>query len=691
MTWISATDPLALIAIQSGQIGTPSSESGAEGSSKLDTQQRAVRFGEPVPIVFARRRNSKGGILISPGATEARFENSVTNAVTAYYHLVLSEGQIDSIPVKDVFQRACRVGTHTQTYDRRAGTWTPGNFIVQRSGYDLPECPFYCGSVGAYDDMSTVSFQVTIPDGFDQWNRQVHFFIRGGMHVTRLYDSVIGASDNFADLVKWMFTNSSRLPSGLIDNTALMEAATFLEANEFTCNCYLTESRNISELLADWAPYFLLGESNNAGKKGLRPLLPTNANGTIKTTAITAEYVFTESIILPGSLEINYTSLADRLPFVAQMVWRQQQEDDIGLVRTADVRYEGTAQSGPYESHDISAFCTNENHAVKIGAYLLAKRVYTTHTIRFAARPEAHSTVVTPGSIIRVRLLKQATLAASEYHDFLYQVERITKTLAGELSYECTHFPIDEQGRSLVALDVDAATGSGLLLTSNKSGVTCDINSSTDNTIPAESWSLPDFDAINAGFGFNLNSTYVGNDEGGDGLDEASPEEYDPYDPDSNPEDGEDNNDTLTQEDLAELGIGDASLEPIDTGNPSASVRIYVISGNLFCNNGACYSTIQLATLLGGSPWVTTTEAAQTAYEAVVTAIPPSVEGVSISGSPPIGGDCNDLCAGALPNTTGGCYCPGVQYIWKLTNNGADVVTNRISWNRLPRIVYRSV
>lgn len=526
MTWITTTDPLALVAIQAGQVNNPSEQTGADGGGRLDTQQRAVLLGEPVPIVFARRRDGNGGVLISPSATEARFENSLINEVTAYYHLVLSEGQIDSIPVKDVFQRSCRVGSHSQTYNRRAGTWTPGNAIVQRSGYDFPECPYYCGTVGAYPGMSTLSFQVTIPDGFDQWNRQVHCFIRGGMHVTRLVDSVLGPSDNFADLVNWMLVNSERVPTALIDATALGVAAGFLEANGFTCNVWLTEALNYSDLLAQWAPYFLLGESNNAGKKGLRALLPINNDGTIKTTAITPEYTFTEDTILPGTFELQYTSLADRQPFVVQVTWRQQLEDDFGIIRTAELRYEGTATDGPYEGHDLSAFCTNEDHAVKIGAYILAKRVYTTHTVRFSARPQTHNTIISPGDIVRVRLLRQATTAGQTHHDYLYQVERISKTLAGDVLYECTHFPVDNQSRSLVALDIDAATGTGIVLSSNKTGVGCDINSDDDNTIPAETFTDPDLSVLNAGEPISIDFRYesaLGSvaSNADDGLDET--------------------------------------------------------------------------------------------------------------------------------------------------------------------------
>jgi hypothetical protein len=491
MTWLKTSDPLALLAIQAGQVQNPSQQNGAVGGGSLDTDQRAISIGEPVPIVFARRRDNAGGVLISPGATEARFENDTSNNVTAFYLLPLSEGRMDSIQVRDVFQRACRSGTFTQTYNRRAGTWQPGNFIVDRDGFDKPEASYICGSIGLYPDISTLSYQVTIPNGFDQWRRQVHLFIRGGMWVTRLADSVLGPSDNFSDLARWMLLNSGRVPSALLDTTAFTSAAQFLEANQFRCNIWIQEAENFGDFIAKLSPYFLLGESNNGGKKGLRPLLPVNNDGTINTGAIDWSYIFTENEILPGTLEIEYSNYADRQPFVAQMIWRQELEDDAAIIRTAEVRYINTAEVGPYESHDLSGFCTTETHAVKVGAYILARRVFVSHTARFAARPQAHNRLLSPGSIIRVKLGRNASGGGASEHDYLYQVERIGKTLAGDVSYECSHFPIDSQGRSIIALNVANATGTGILLTSNSTGVGCDINSGTDNTIPVESFIVP--------------------------------------------------------------------------------------------------------------------------------------------------------------------------------------------------------
>lgn len=491
MSWIATSDPLALVALQS-TIETPSREEAARGASQLDTQQRSAVLGEPVPVVFARRRNNQGGVLISPPATEARFENDTSNQVTAFYHLVLSEGEIEKIQVRDIFQRNCRRGSFTQTYNRRAGTWDPGNVIVQRGGYDLPQCPQYCGTVGRYPGMSTLSFQVQVPDGSDEWNRQVHAFIRGGLPVTRLFDNVTGPSDNYCDLIRWALLATGKVPAALIDVPALVKASAFLERQGFTCNIWATQSENLTDLIIQWSRYFLLRESNVGGKRGLRSLLPITQQGDLSTDPVVPVYTFDDNLIMPGSLEINYTPLADRLPFCVQVIWRQQPDDDFGILRTSEVRYAGQAEAGPFESHDLSEFCTNETHAVKVGAYILSKRINTLHTIRFTARPQTHSKTLNAGDIIRVRVARRVQNAGLTYFDWLYEIERITKTLAGEVSYECTHFPVDSTGRSLIARDVVAAQPTGLVLPSNRTGPSCDLNSASDTSVPAETGRLGD-------------------------------------------------------------------------------------------------------------------------------------------------------------------------------------------------------
>ena len=498
---------------------------GADSSSPLNVPQRAHAIGDPVPIAFARRRDNAGGVLISPKATECRFENSLSNEVTAYYHLVLSEGRIGDIEVRDVFQRQCRVGDFQQTYGRRAGSWVPENAIVPQVGYTKPEASNFCGSPGTYEGISTMSFQVTIPSGLDVWNRQVHAFIRNGIEVYRWADGANNApSDSFADLAYWLMVNSARIPAALIDTASIQVASRFLDANSITTNCWITRSVNYSEFVTAWGRYHLLQPVTNKGKVGLRPLLPINGDYTIKTSAVSIDYVFDDDSVIPGSVDLQYVDWASRQPFVCQVIWRQQNEADIGVVRTSEVRYDGTAPDGPYESHDLSEFCTREIHALRVGAYILSKRIRSSHSIRFRTKPGLHSSTLQQGSIIRVRLRRAAQGDTESFHDRLYEVDRIRRSIAGDVSYEATYLPVDDQLRSLVALDVMAATASGVVFPSGLTGEGCDLNSDSDTTVPAddpEDTIIPvsGSPAIDGGVGVGIDpGDFPTDDPGDDGL-----------------------------------------------------------------------------------------------------------------------------------------------------------------------------
>ena len=502
---IISSDPLAFLIGQGGLVGTPLKEGGAGGAENLDVAQRGAVIGEPIPIVFCRRVSDVGGVLISPAATEARFENTLTNEVTGSYHLVLSEGQIDSIQVRDVFQRSCRVGSFSQTYDKRAGTFIPGNFIVPRDGFTTPECPSYCGTGGRYTGLSTLAYQATYPNGFDQWNRQVHCFIRGGIHVPRLLDSTLGPSNNVADLLLYLLRNSSRVPEAQIDTASLLAGATFTNVNGFWFNGVVSESTNVRDWIDSTLQYFLLRQTRVAGKEAVSPLLPVNNDGTIKTTAVSWEFTFTEQHIIPDSFEITYTALADRKPFCAMVLWRQQDDNGIGVIRTAEVRYAGTAVDGPYEQHDLSEFCASENHAVKIGAYIISKRRHVTHRLQLGVKPDAFNATLAPGDLVRVRLDRIASTGASSTHDFLYELDRIGKSVSGDVRLELTHFPVDATNASIVAQEVHAAVGGGILLPTGLTGITCDVNSADDTSVPADTsldpsaWDTPGSNAFDFG------------------------------------------------------------------------------------------------------------------------------------------------------------------------------------------------
>jgi hypothetical protein len=479
---IQIRDPLSLLPYQSGLISPPLEASAAKGNSKLDVQQKAVEIGETIPIVFGRRVSNIGGVFVSPGATEGRFANdAVTNDLSLKLRLVLSEGQLDLLGATDLFQGPCRRGTWNQVYNQRAGTWSPGNLIVAVAGKELWDCPVYCGTNGSYGGLTTLSYETTHLDGDEDWNKQIHVFVRGGIRVTRILDSIVGPSNNVIDLALYLIRESSRFPETLLDLDAMEDAALFCDVNGLFYNGEFKDSTNLEDWLEGISSNFLLRVSDKEGKKGLRPRLPVNNDGTINTTKIAWVYTFTEDQLLPDGFEIDYIGLADRKPICAQMLWRQQPDDDIGFIRTLEVRMEGLAPDGPYEQYDMTQFCASENHAAKIGAYRVAARHYITHTLRLRVSPDTFNTFLTTGDIVRVRLRRETTSGTVDFHDYLYEVERIGKNVSGVVDLDLIHFPIDAQGRSLLALAVIDAVGNGIVIPTGRTDFSCDAGATIDD------------------------------------------------------------------------------------------------------------------------------------------------------------------------------------------------------------------
>jgi|GEM_PF-1897398 len=488
----------------------PTTESAAQGSSALESRQRAIVIGEPIPIVFGKRVERTtykwngdvstavvydvGGVFVSPGATEGRFSNNATtNELSVKLHLVLSQGDMPQLQVRDVFQRACRVGTWKQTYDRRAGTWTPGNFITAVAGKQLWDCPIFCGTSGYYDDLTTLSYENTHADGDDTWDRQVHCFVREGIIVDRLIEGTAGSSNNVCDLAVYLIKQSSRFPDALIDTATFTTAANFTETQQLYYNGEFSESQNLEDWLQDISTYFLLRVSDKNGKKAFRPRLPITGAYAIDTGVAAWEFGFTEDHLLPDGFEIEWIPFADRRPTIMQMVWRQQPDDDIGLIRTSLVNIVDAFTDQPTEQHDLSQFCSSELHAVKVGAYLAARRAFVTHTLRIRVKPDAYNTTLALGDIVRVKLRRETDLSSVTFHDYLYEVERINKTLSGAVELDLIHFPIDSNGRSVVALYVQAASVKGYVYDTGRSDFTCDIpgRDTDDDPIPDEGGDPP--------------------------------------------------------------------------------------------------------------------------------------------------------------------------------------------------------
>ena len=647
----------------------------------LNSEQGGLELGQGIPIVFGKRENGAGGVWISAPATECRFENDLANRVTASYELVLSDGQVGTIAVGDVWQGDTPLvaGEFQQAYNTRAGSWTPGNFIEQRfnvtylnqqitaegkaigadsagaldvgglsdaeletliqecsakasvkssgqyvtyfnisvdrevlwprtgvqvatrgvmnfsvtggsnntsgisftdpatlpwnlatdatlyyggadygsppairawsfgseiftvgngwireradearymavgpgsgqaaqqytinrspslqpyGGIELdwqefirpgfitrqtlpgvslfgglpgvtytlvveeinseplpkPEATLYCGTGGTFAGLTTLSVVKQYPAGDEGGRRHIHAFIRNGVAVPRLIEGTDGASNQFPDLARRLMVASSKVRTELINNSMLLASAQFCAAQGFTCDCVVANPTNLPEWLDRVAPFYLLKPSNSWGRMGLRPALPITPAFAIDTGTITPTVVLDETDIVPGSWQYTYSPRADRLPFCAVILWREQPEDNAGTQRATEVRYRGEATGGPFEEIDASEFVTREAHAMRIGAYRLAMRRHVTHKGIVQVLPSVGLDVLQPGAIIRLNRARNPSVGVPSTWSYLYEIERVSGPTNGPWALELTHFPVDSQGRSVVARDVVAAT-----------------------------------------------------------------------------------------------------------------------------------------------------------------------------------------------------------------------------------------
>jgi len=527
------------------------SGNGISGGLDLGKDQEAMLLFERIPIVWTRRVGNTGGVLIAPKATACRFETpaelreepySVTtggqiqyrtvsldlpNTVKAFYHLVLSEGSIGGIQVRDIFQGRCRVGQFSQSRNKRAGRWAPGNFLkdVYRNilyfrtttfvdGKNQSEAllnnnylvakavpaPTICGTAGTYEGMSTLSFSVVYINGDDPygvanedqgyWKRSVHAFIRNGVQSTRLTDGIYGSSNNLAELYYWLLTHTGKVSEIQIDRESFVKTANFMAVNGLFWDGVLTEPTSTSDWLNKVGPYFLVRETSVGGRYGLTPLLPVTPSGAIDVGPQEPKWIFDNEAVVNGSYSYQLSDPQARRPFIAEVAWRQQGDDGLsGITRTTTVKYADTPDSAPIETHDLSQFATSEIHITKAIRFNLAKRRYITHSAQVIVKPGYWTSELGEGDKVALQLDREdLETGTSDPMIQWYLVTNLNKGRDGNLTLSLEHFPVDAQSRSLVALDVAAVTVVGDMFITGNSGPSCDADPSraTDTSIPDE-------------------------------------------------------------------------------------------------------------------------------------------------------------------------------------------------------------
>ena len=351
---------------------------------------------------------------------------------------------------QDGFFRSTNPGSETQIIDSSV-TQT----IYQQ--IDFPDLPGGDQQlVGGLSDLTMIGISgditklrpVDAPDYFIQ----SHLFVENGIEVERLLDGQTGPSGLYPDLVKYLMQSTKLLKDDQIDFDSLVTAARMNQRYALFFNGVLQTTNSLAEWMTRTAPYFLLAPRQINGRYGLAPIAPVNADYELSRDPIVPVMTFGHDEIVAGSYQRTYISNKDRRPICLVMVYRDQPVQAVGQTVTVEVRYPGSALSGPFEQHDMTEFCCRAEHCVYAARYILAKRRYTTHTCNLSVNRQGK--LINPGDIVQVNLNVDTSDGQGIVDQVLYQVESVSEGQLGTVDLELMHFPVDADGISMIAKEV---------------------------------------------------------------------------------------------------------------------------------------------------------------------------------------------------------------------------------------------
>ena len=349
----------------------------------------------------------------------------------------------------DGFRRYTNIGSETQVITTSV-TSTIYNQI------DFPDLPGGDQQiVGGLSDLTMMGIAGDItklrPQDGPDYFIQSHIFVEQGIEVERLTWGGTGSSPFYGDLVNYLMDSTQVLKPDQIDRDSLILANRLNRRYHMYFNGVLQTTNSFAEWMTRTAPYFLLTPRQVDGKYGLWPVCPLNSANELSRDRTVPVLTVTRDDIVQGSYGRSYISVKDRRPVCLVMVYRDQPNDNVGQTVTVEVRYPGTALSGPFESHDLTEFCCRAEQAVYAARYILAKRRYTTHTVSFTMARRAAQ--LKPGDIIKVDLALETTDGQGITDAIFYQIESLSEGQGGSVAIEATHFPTFGNDVSLVAYE----------------------------------------------------------------------------------------------------------------------------------------------------------------------------------------------------------------------------------------------
>ena len=260
-----------------------------------------------------------------------------------------------------------------------------------------------------YEDLAYAGLQI---NSSKEWTNFSQFsaYFKKGIKVPDLINSPSSgdkASSLFPEIVYALLTDK-KIGAGAVINTDSVNkynmgiAAKFCKANKFFWDGVISNKVNLREFIFEQGMQCLLDFTIIGGQFSLYPSVPFDDN--------TYEMKNDKEVVIKGmftdgnikDLNVVFLSPEDRQTFKANVIYREETENKFPENKSKVVRlFDNTHIDDPLETFDLSGFCTNFEHAIKFGKYILATRKFVDHTITFKTAPH-YINGIKPGDYIRV-------------------------------------------------------------------------------------------------------------------------------------------------------------------------------------------------------------------------------------------------------------------------------------------------
>jgi len=256
----------------------------------------------------------------------------------------------------------------------------------------------------SYSGLATIGINLAASLEFTSLQQFSGYCIAGYEMRQLLEADAVGSSHLFPDWLREVMTSEvvgafPPLPDSQIDRDSFQAAAQWCQDRDYYYDAVEAEPFNILQWATDTAQAHLLKLTKIGGVYYLKPAI-------VFDEPLPIDALFTNGNILENSFSMETVDYTSRQPIIVQVKWREESLDTenplFARERTATVQEQGTSDNSPYETLDLSAWCTNYRQAIDAACYLIRFRRLADHRITFQTTPDLLQVALASGSIIRV-------------------------------------------------------------------------------------------------------------------------------------------------------------------------------------------------------------------------------------------------------------------------------------------------